>query len=244
MCNDMTERLARLNAEVTRVTREVGTAPVPLAALPAHVHPDDEQTVRRMVNSAVGNGRPGSAVFRMRHLSSYTHYVRLVAEPVPDPSGRTAAVRGAFQDVPAQHWTGTALAATTESLADSRQESAERHLLALRLQQAVLPPDRTSRPLPVPHGILLGATEHPDYREHHLAMRPGDVLLLHTDGLIERRDRSVEEPLDHLTRTLAEPAADLDALLDRALTTSTADTDDDTCLIAVEVLAAEPGENV
>ncbi|MFJ8443553.1 hypothetical protein [Kitasatospora griseola] len=33
-----------------------------------------------------------------------------------------------------------------------------------------------------------------------------------------------------------EPAADLDALLDRALELSEADTDDDTCLIAVEVL--------
>ncbi|MEV7211834.1 SpoIIE family protein phosphatase [Kitasatospora cineracea] len=343
-----------------------GTAPVPLAALPAHVHPDDEQAVRRVVNAAVENGRPDSTVFRMRDLGSYTHYVRLVAEPVPDPTGRTAAVRGAFQDVSAQHWTETALAATTESLADSRQESAERHLLALRLQQAILPPappplesaglraavryrpssqqdrvggdwydttllpdrtallvvgdmaghgveaatgmvalrnalrglaytgagpgrllgwlnqaaadltgaatatavcaryhpdtrtlhwaraghlppvllrDGTARPLPMPHGILLGAADDPDYQEHRLAMRPGDILLLYTDGLVERRDRSVEEPLDHLTRTLAEPAADLDALLDRALATSTADTDDDTCLIAVEVLdtpAAEP----
>ncbi|MGW4806858.1 SpoIIE family protein phosphatase [Kitasatospora sp. NPDC004272] len=344
-----------------------GTAPVPLAALPAHVHPDDEQNVRRVVNSAVQNGRSDSTVFRMRHLSSYTHYVRMVAEPVPDPSGRTAAVQGAFQDVSAQHWTETALAATTESLASTRQEAAERHLLALRLQQAILPPappplesaglraavryrpssqrdrvggdwydttllpdrtallvvgdmaghgveaatgmvalrhalrglahtgagpgrllgwlnqataeltgaatatvvcaryhpdtrtlhwaraghlppvllrDGTARPLPMPHGILLGAAEDPDYQEHHLAMRPGDVLLLYTDGLIERRDRSVEEPLEQLVRTLAEPAADLDALLDRALATSTADTDDDTCLIAVEVLAPDPDENV
>ncbi|MFF4342306.1 SpoIIE family protein phosphatase [Kitasatospora sp. NPDC001540] len=340
-----------------------GTAPVPLAALPAHVHPDDEQAVRRVVNSAVDNGRPDSTVFRMRHLSSYTHYVRMVAEPVPDPTGRTAAVRGAFQDVTAQHWTETALAATTESLASTRQEAAERHLLALRLQQAILPPappplesaglraavryrpssqrdrvggdwydttllpdrtallvvgdmaghgveaatgmvalrnalrglaytgagpgrllgwlnqatadltgaatataicaryhpdtrtlhwaraghlpplllrDGTVRPLPLPHGILLGAAENPDYQEQHLAMRPGDVLLLYTDGLVERRDQAVEEPLDHLARALAGPATDLDALLDRALAASTADTDDDTCLIAVEVLPGGP----
>ncbi|GLW57352.1 SpoIIE family protein phosphatase [Kitasatospora phosalacinea] len=339
------------------------TAPIPLAALPAHVHPDDEQAVRRVVNSAVDNGRSDATVFRMRHLSSYTHYVRLVAEPVPDPTGRTAAVRGAFQDVSAQHWTETALAATTESLASTRQEAAERHLLALRLQQAILPPappplesaglraavryrpssqrdrvggdwydttllpdrtallvvgdmaghgveaatgmvalrnalrglaytgagpgrllgwlnqatadltgaatataicaryhpdtrtlhwaraghlpplllrDGTARPLPLPHGILLGAADDPDYQEHQLAMRPGDVLLLYTDGLVERRDQAVEEPLDHLARALAEPAADLESLLDRALAASTADTDDDTCLIAVEVLAPEP----
>ncbi|MFD8480408.1 SpoIIE family protein phosphatase [Kitasatospora sp. NPDC059673] len=341
-----------------------GTAPVPLAALAAHVHPDDEQTVRRVVNSAVRHGRADSAVFRMRHLSSYTHYVRLVAEPVPDVHGHTAAVRGAYQDVSAQHWTETALAATTERLADTRQEAADNHRLALRLQQAILPPappplaaaglraavryrpssqqdrvggdwydttllpDRTAllvvgdmaghgveaatgmvalrnalrglahtgagpgrllgwlneaaadltdatatavcaryhpdtrtlhwaraghlpplllrdgaaRPLPMPHGILLGAADHPEYQEASLTLRPGDVLVLYTDGLIERRDQSVEEPLAHLAQVLAEPAADLDALLDRALELSVADTDDDTCLIAVEVLDAVNGE--
>ncbi|MFD8595342.1 SpoIIE family protein phosphatase [Kitasatospora sp. NPDC059646] len=335
-----------------------GTEPVPLAALAAHVHPDDEQTVRRVVNSATRHGRADSAVFRMRHLSSYTHYVRLVAEPVLDVHGRTAVVRGAYQDVSAQHWTETALAATTERLADTRQQAAENHRLALRLQQAILPPapppledaglhaavryrpssqqdrvggdwyditllpDRTAllvvgdmaghgveaatgmvalrhalrglahtgagpgrllgwlneaaedltaatatavcaryhpdtrtldwaraghlppllvrdgaaRPLPVPHGILLGATDRADYAEARLALRPGDILVMYTDGLVERRDQSVEEPLAHLAQVLAEPAADLDALLDRALELSCADTDDDTCLIAVQVL--------
>ncbi|WP_167573971.1 SpoIIE family protein phosphatase, partial [Kitasatospora cheerisanensis] len=92
------------------------------------------------------------------------------------------------------------------------------------------------RPLAVPHGILLGAAEHPDYDEARLAMRPGDVLVMYTDGLVERRDRSVDESLAHLAQVLAEPAADLDALLDRTLELSCADTDDDTCLIAVQVL--------
>ncbi|MFG2693025.1 SpoIIE family protein phosphatase [Kitasatospora sp. NPDC048407] len=340
-----------------------GTAPVPLAALAAHVHPDDEQTVRRVVNSAVQHGRADSAVFRMRHLSSYTHYVRLVAEPVLDAHGHTAAVRGAYQDVSAQHWTETALAATTERLADTRQEAADNHRLALRLQQAILPPappplesaglraavryrpasqrdrvggdwydttllpdrtallvvgdmaghgveaatgmvalrnalrglaytgagpgrllgwlneaaadltdatatavcaryhpdtrtlhwaraghlpplllrDGTVGPLPMPHGILLGAAEDPEYEEARHTLRPGDILVLYTDGLIERRDQSVEEALDHLAQVLAEPAADLDTLLDRALELSVADTDDDTCLIAVEVLGTVLG---
>ena len=51
------------------------------------------------------------------------------------------ALRGAFQDVSAHYHTQVALAATRDQLADSEQRVAEEHLLALRLQQAIMPPD-------------------------------------------------------------------------------------------------------
>jgi len=51
------------------------------------------------------------------------------------------ALRGAFQDVSAHYQTQVALAATRDQLADSEQRAAEEHLLALRLQRAIMPPD-------------------------------------------------------------------------------------------------------
>ncbi|MFD5461880.1 SpoIIE family protein phosphatase [Kitasatospora sp. NPDC127059] len=89
--------------------------------------------------------------------------------------------------------------------------------------------------LPLPHGVLLGALDDARYEEHTARLSSGDVLLLYTDGLVERRDRPVEESVDQLIRTAGAPGPDLERYLDRLLDLSPADTDDDTCLIAVQV---------
>ncbi len=57
-------------------------------------------------------------------------------------------MRGAYQDISAQHWTEVALAATRDQLAVTEQESAERNRLALQLQHAIMPP--TKAPLDAP----------------------------------------------------------------------------------------------
>ena len=67
--------------------------------------------------------------------------IRVFAEPVVDAAGAVVALRGAFQDISAHYHTQVALAATRDQLADSEQRVAEEHLLALRLQQAIMPPD-------------------------------------------------------------------------------------------------------
>ncbi|MCG6493869.1 SpoIIE family protein phosphatase [Kitasatospora sp. A2-31] len=89
--------------------------------------------------------------------------------------------------------------------------------------------------LPLPHGVLLGAMEDAEYEEYTTRLVSGEVLLLYTDGLVERRDRPVEESVDQLIRAAGAPGADLERYLDRLLEVSPADTDDDTCLIAVRV---------
>ncbi|MFJ9777086.1 SpoIIE family protein phosphatase [Kitasatospora sp. NPDC101157] len=89
--------------------------------------------------------------------------------------------------------------------------------------------------LPLPHGVLLGALEEARYEEYSAHLSTGDVLLLYTDGLVERRDRPVEDSVDQLIRTAGAPGPDLEHYLDRLLDLSSADTDDDTCLIAVRV---------
>jgi len=92
-----------------------------------------------------------------------------------------------------------------------------------------------ARPLDPPVGILLGAGDE-EYSASVLALAPDDLLLLYSDGLIERRDRSLEEGLATLSaavRGIADPELAIDAAL-RALGSTEAE--DDTCLVALRVL--------
>lgn len=87
--------------------------------------------------------------------------------------------------------------------------------------------------LPHPPGTMLGVDADSTYTEESVDLEPGDVLLLYTDGLIERRRHSPEENTDRLLAEAAEPEADLNAFVERILARAEADTDDDTCLVAV-----------
>ncbi|MFD9124771.1 PP2C family protein-serine/threonine phosphatase [Kitasatospora sp. NPDC059571] len=100
---------------------------------------------------------------------------------------------------------------------------------------ALLRPAGPPELLPLPSGLLLGASEDAVYEEHRLHPEPGAVLLLCTDGLVERRDRDVTASLEELLRAVGPPGEDLEAYLDRLLAQSPADTGDDTCLVAVRM---------
>src|SRR5712691_3907815 len=83
-------------------------------------------------------------------------------------------------------------------------------------------------PLEPPGGILLGAGKG-SYEVSRLWLRQGDLLLLYSDGLVERRDRSIDEGVARLVRAVrgsGDPerltAVALDAL-------GPTHTDDDTC---------------
>lgn len=84
-------------------------------------------------------------------------------------------------------------------------------------------------------GLLLGALPEATYEEHEAQLAVDDTLLMYTDGLIERRDRSVEESLAQLLTAARTVPPTLDQQLDRLLTYSKSDTDDDTCLVGVRV---------
>ncbi|MFF6814446.1 SpoIIE family protein phosphatase [Streptomyces sp. NPDC012403] len=338
--------------------RPPSSLPVPLEELPAHAHPDDAVTIGRFLRTLLHHRRPASAAFRLQRPDGVTRHIRVVAEPVLDTDGRLLTIRGAYQDISAQHWTEVALAATRDQLAHTEQQASERDRLALQLQRAIMPPtqaplqvpdldvavryrpaeaeqlvggdwydavvlpsrlvllcvgdvaghgieaatsmvvlrnalrglavtgagpgqllswlnivahhltggvtatavcglydpaSRTLRwaraghlppvlvrgsvaaPLPLVRGLLLGAVPEAAYEESEVQLAAEDNLLMYTDGLIERRDRSVEESLAHLLTTAASAPGTLDQRLDRLLTYSRSDTDDDTCIVGIRV---------
>jgi len=92
-----------------------------------------------------------------------------------------------------------------------------------------------ARPVQPPAGILLGAgSAH--YETATLALARGDLLLLYSDGLIERRDRSIDDGLAALAsaaRGIADPERAVSAVLSALGTT---DLEDDSCLVALQVL--------
>lgn len=73
------------------------------------------------------------------------------------------------------------------------------------------------------------------YGEEEVQLEREDILLMYTDGLVERRDASVTESLAQLLAVASRPAGSLEKRLDNLLTYSSSDTDDDTCLIGVRV---------
>jgi serine phosphatase RsbU (regulator of sigma subunit) len=339
-------------------------AEIPLAELHSYVMAADKQAVKRFRQSLTEQREALTATFRVIHPNDQRiRQIRVFAEPVVDAAGSVVALHGAFQDVSAHYHTQVALAATRDQLADSEQRVAEEHLLALRLQQAIMPPDEqpieaagidvavryrpvgeghlvggdwydtlllpgkdvllvvgdvaghgidavtgmvaarnslrglaitgsgpaellrmlngvmcdltsgvvgtvvcglytpdthvlrwaraghlppvlvhggTAAELPLPGGVLLGMVSDAEYEEKTQLLQSGDTLLLFTDGLIERRDRSIEDVLDDFVAVAAEPGDGVGELTaavqaDRIMASAVSDTGDDACLVAVRI---------
>ncbi|MDQ1040934.1 serine phosphatase RsbU (regulator of sigma subunit)/PAS domain-containing protein [Streptomyces sp. V3I8] len=338
--------------------RSPASGPVPLEELALHAHPDDAVAIGRFLRTLLHHRRAASAAFRLQRPDEVTRHIRVVAEPVLDADGRPFVVRGAYQDISAQHWTEVALAATRDQLAHSEQQAAERNRLTLQLQHAIMPPtqaplrapgldvavryrpaeteqlvggdwydavvlpsgmvllcvgdvaghgmeaatsmvvlrnalrglavtgagpgqllswlnsvahhlsgsitatavcgvydpgtrtlrwaraghlppvlvrDAEAVSLPLVKGLLLGAVPEVTYAEDEVQLAADDTLLMYTDGLIERRDRTMEESMTQLLTTVRAAPCTLDQQLDRLLTYSRSDTDDDTCIIGIRV---------
>ncbi|MCP2256440.1 ANTAR domain-containing protein [Streptoalloteichus tenebrarius] len=332
--------------------------PVPLSRLSAHAHSDDAVPINRFLRTVLHHGRPAATTFRLRRSDGVTRHMRVIAEPVLDSDGDLMAVRGAYQDISAQHWTEVALSATRDQLAHTEQRVAEQNRLALQLQQAIMPPAQPPidafdlrvavryRPAEQEHlvggdwydavvlpskqilvsvgditghglegatrmvvlrnalrglavtgaspgqllswlnlvahhlndnilataicalydpqtrvlrwaraghlppvlvrgrqatnlrmlsGVMLGVCSQVEYEEGEIQLEHDDVLLLYTDGLVERRDLPLDDCLEWLRATAAASAVPLEELLDHLLTHSPSDTDDDTCVVGIQL---------
>ena len=117
-------------------------AEIPLADLHSYVMAADKPVVKRFRQRLPEQRDALTATFRVVHPDDGSiRQIRVFAEPVVDAAGTVVALRGAFQDISAHYQTQVALAATRDQLASTEQRVAEEHLLALRLQQAIMPPD-------------------------------------------------------------------------------------------------------
>jgi anti-sigma regulatory factor (Ser/Thr protein kinase) len=92
----------------------------------------------------------------------------------------------------------------------------------------------------------LGAAASFRYRERVLVLDPGSTLILYTDGLVERRWRSLEEGLAVLRRAAETPWTNLDMLCEHLLETEATRPRlaDDLALLALRIASGQPAEEV
>ncbi len=110
--------------------------------------------------------------------------------------------------------------------------------------------DGTLEVLETPGGLLVGALPDAAFVSVEVQMRPGDTLLLYTDGLIEARTRSQgharyseEELQDFLTRSGPSTAPVLIAALTELLAGFGEGVEDDTALLALSIPLAGRGKS-
>lgn len=107
------------------------------------------------------------------------------------------------------------------------------------LPPAVLRPDGTAELLSSGRPDLpLGVRRTSERHDLEAVLAAGTVLVLYTDGLVERRDRDIDHGVDELLAALRGlDAGDLDALLDKLLVAVAGEDshDDDVALVALRV---------
>jgi anti-sigma regulatory factor (Ser/Thr protein kinase) len=91
-------------------------------------------------------------------------------------------------------------------------------------------------------GLPLGAGPESVYRQEVFDLPHGTVVLLYTDGLVERRDRSLDDGFEQLTRVVRAAPKDPDGLVERVLQELVGDGErgDDVALLAIRLLAVAP----
>ncbi|MFC7272408.1 PP2C family protein-serine/threonine phosphatase [Paractinoplanes rhizophilus] len=95
----------------------------------------------------------------------------------------------------------------------------------------------TAMPLDPPAGLLLGADDDSSYQVLTPCLSRGDLLLLYTDGLVERRVRATPSLLSDVMAALGEASAAPGEVALAALSgrLNRPSPDDDTCTVAVRV---------
>jgi serine phosphatase RsbU (regulator of sigma subunit)/anti-sigma regulatory factor (Ser/Thr protein kinase) len=95
-----------------------------------------------------------------------------------------------------------------------------------------------SRTVDITHAAPLGAFAYSSYPEHELTLSEGDMLLLYTDGLVERRGQSISDGIAELLRVVRTAASADDACL-RAMVALVPPegVDDDVAVVAVRSTA-------
>ncbi|MFF3728565.1 SpoIIE family protein phosphatase [Streptomyces erythrochromogenes] len=127
------------------------------------------------------------------------------------------------------HLTATAVCALFDPTTRTLQWARAGHMPPVLVRGA------QAESFPLNAGLLLGALPDATFTEEEVQLEADDILLMYTDGLVERRDIDVTDSLAQLLTVASRAAETLEKRLDTVLTYSASDTDDDTCLIGIEV---------
>lgn len=132
----------------------------------------------------------------------------------------------------------------TATLVLARYHARERRLV---WAQAGHPPplllrDGRARLLDRPRGVLLGASTQPVFEEEECLLRPGDRLLLYTDGLVERPGEGIDRGLERLAEAAASYHRDEPGSLEPLLAAMLeGERRDDVCVLDIRVPAEASG---
>jgi serine phosphatase RsbU (regulator of sigma subunit) len=98
----------------------------------------------------------------------------------------------------------------------------------------LLQPDGSAELLQTPADLLLGVMPHGPRADHEALLPIGSTLVLYTDGLVERRDASLDDGFARLVSAARELAAlDLETFCDGLLDRMADDGGDDVALLAL-----------
>ncbi|HEX5028061.1 MAG TPA: SpoIIE family protein phosphatase [Gaiellaceae bacterium] len=91
-------------------------------------------------------------------------------------------------------------------------------------------------------GLPLGTGVRTRYRQQTISLPAGSVVLLYTDGLVERRGKSIDDGLEALVQAVSAAPKDPDRLLEHILehVVGTEERGDDIALLAARVLPVAP----
>ncbi|MGY1844297.1 SpoIIE family protein phosphatase [Modestobacter sp. SYSU DS0875] len=136
----------------------------------------------------------------------------------------------------------TTLATTVLARVEQTPEQAAAGVRTLRWANAGhLPPvlvraDGTTQLLERPRNLLLGVDPGTPRTDHAVDLRPGDTVVLYTDGLVERRDATLDDGLDRLLTAATELAGTpVEELCDALLARMAPDFADDVALLALRI---------
>ncbi|MDH6706665.1 hypothetical protein P3T27_003392 [Kitasatospora sp. MAA19] len=118
--------------------RDPALGPMTLRELSRHVLPDDISATGAAMRRLLGEGRPIDVPLRIRTRHG-TKRLRIVAEAVTDADGAPVEVHGFFQDLTEQALAQQALGGAQRAVSAQQQTLHTEHLLAARLQEALLP---------------------------------------------------------------------------------------------------------
>ncbi|MER6217680.1 SpoIIE family protein phosphatase [Streptomyces sp. NPDC001674] len=181
-----------------------------------------------VVGDVAGHGL--AAVGTMAQLRFTAKGMAVTGSALPDVLGRLNALL--------LHTATDAAGAATATMVMARYEPAGHRLSWVRAGH--MPPllvrDGEARYLPQPEGNLLGAIAEVTYGQEMIDLRPGDHLLLYTDGLVEDPSVDIEEGFTLLAATAARLVREGRAeTLARTLAAGRAHHRDDICVVDIHL---------